>query len=136
MKPKILIGIDPGTKTGLSVYDSEDGDLLKVTSGILIEMYYELLVWVNGKYLIRIEDARKRKWYGSQSNAKIQGAGSIKRDSKIWEEICQYHELNYEMVHPIKGGTKLDANTFKAMTGWEGQTNEHKRDSAMLVYGL
>jgi hypothetical protein len=136
-KPLIMIGIDPGTQTGLSVYDTNKQELIAVKSGTIIEMYYELLEWIESyDHKVRIEDARKRKWFGSNSKAKMQGAGSIKRDCKIWEEICDHHEINYEMVHPIKGATKLDAKTFKKMTGWDKQTNEHKRDSAMLVYGL
>lgn len=134
---KFLVGIDPGTKTGLSIYNKTKGELTAVESGTLIEMYHLLESLDPSSILkVRIEDARKRKWFGNRSNAKAQGAGSIKRDSKLWEEICEYLELPYEMVHPIKGGTKLDADIFKKITGWQGQTNEHKRDSAMLIFGL
>lgn len=136
-KELLLIGIDPGTQTGLSVYDPKNQELIAVKSGTIIEMYQDLLEWHNDHNVkVRIEDARKRKWFGDRSKFKQQGAGSIKRDCKIWEEICEYHNIRYEMVHPIKGGTKLDAKTFKKTTKWEGFTNEHKRDSAMLVYGL
>lgn len=132
----ILIGIDPGTQTGLSAYDPDKQELIFVKSGSLIEMYHELMEWEEVVGRIRIEDARKRKWFGNRSKFKQQGAGSIKRDCKIWEEICQFHELPYEMVHPVRGGTKMNAEVFEKITGWEGQTNEHKRDSAMLVFGL
>ena len=136
-KYEILIGIDPGTTTGLSVYSRDRKELLALESGSLIEMYHLFTSYIKlGNVLVRIEDARKRKWYGNRSNAKMQGAGSIKRDSKIWEEICQYHGVDYEMIHPIKGTTKLDAKTFRNITRWEGRTNEHQRDSAMIVYGL
>ena len=134
----IWIGIDTGVTTGFSVYCDEKKELLEIKSGTLIEMYKELMIWYNSdqEIRLRIEDARKRKWYGARSHAKLQGAGSIKRDCQIWEEICEFHDLNYEMVHPIKGGTKLNAQTFNQITGWEGQTNEHKRDSAMLVFRM
>jgi len=29
----------------------------------------------------------------------------------------------------------VDPNRFKQWTGWEGKTNDHGRDAAMLVYG-
>lgn len=132
----LMIGIDPGTTTGLALYDSEENRLLKVESGSLIAMYHLFLTWNKKKVvLVRIEDARKRKWFGSQSNTKAQGAGSVKRDSKIWEEVCMYHDIPFEMVHPIKGATKWDAKTFKKVTGWSGRTNGNARDAAMLVYG-
>jgi hypothetical protein len=39
------------------------------------------------------------------------------------------------MVRPKKSITKLDAETFKATTGWTERTNSHARDAAMLVWG-
>ncbi len=143
--PKVLyIGIDPGTTTGLALWPKKDFGSLKLMSGPLIEIYQKILrhpFWVghvheSKEILIRIEDARLRKWYGKQSSAKLQGAGSIKRDCAIWEEICNHHGWNYEMVHPIKGGTKWPAKIFNNITGYRGRSNEHERDAAMLVYGL
>jgi len=135
---EILIGIDPGTTTGFAVYDRIREKIVELESGSLIGIYHGFFLKYTdlGTVKVRIEDARKRKWYGNRSHAKMQGAGSIKRDSKIWEEICQYHGVDYEMIHPIKGATKLDAKTFRNITRWEGRTNEHQRDSAMIVYGL
>lgn len=137
MKHEILIGIDPGTTTGFAVYDRQDKQLVALESGSLIQIYHRLLPYTKiAGVLVRIEDARLRKWYGKDSYGKMQGAGSIKRDSAIWEEICQFHGVDYEMIHPVKGATKLDADTFEKVTKWKGQTNEHKRDSAMIVYGF
>jgi hypothetical protein len=82
-----------------------------------------------------IEDARLRKWYGSNSKDKSQGAGSIKRSCQIWEEFFESnYTIDYQFVHPIKGGTKLKADAFKKITGYEGSTNEHGRDAAMLIF--
>lgn len=133
----LYIGIDPGTITGLASWYPEI-KLLTLISGTLIEVSETVkhVLPDTNNYLIRIEDARLRKWFGKQSSAKLQGAGSIKRDCAIWEEICKYHNWNYEMVHPIKGGTKWDANKFKKATGYQEQTNEHKRDAGLLVWGL
>ena len=139
----IYMGIDPGTVTGLALWQSQ-AKSLELYSGTFIEIYARL---INGfsiappdDYLIRIEDARLRKWYGPRDGpgqtGKLQGAGSIKRDCTIWEEVCIFHGWNYRMVHPIKGGTKWSAAAFKAATGYQGRTNGHVRDAAMLVYNL
>jgi len=134
------LGIDPGTQTGLAMWDYTAQQYDEIMSGTLIEML-ERILWFEDihpdfSWQLRIEDARQRKWYGKNAQAKIKGAGSIERDCSIWEEICEFHQWEYEMVHPIKGGTKWDAKTFKTVTGWSKQTNEHQRDAAMLVYGL
>lgn len=140
----ILVGVDTGVKTGVGVWCTDAKKILDVTSGTLIEMYHYINDlhalnpdWrVDKEVFLRIEDARKRKWFGSDSRGKAQGAGSIKRDCAIWDEICQYHNWDYQMVHPIKGATKLKSQQFKQITKWEGRTNEHSRDALMLVYGL
>lgn len=85
---------------------------------------------------IRIEDARLRRWFGKTSREVLQGAGSIKRDCKIWEEFFELHDLPFEFVAPKNNKTKLDAKLFSNMTGCKLRTNEHERDAAMLVYGL
>ena len=64
----------------------------------------------------------------------MQGAGSIKRDAKIWEDFLMDIGVNHEMISPAKNRTKLKADTFKTYTGWENPTNEHSRDAAMLVF--
>lgn len=130
-----IVGIDPGTVTGFSVFSRNEDDLIIVDSGSLIECYEKLMKYKNVCF-VRIEDARKRKWYGNAGRGKLQGVGSVKRDCKIWQEICEYHDIPFELVHPKNNTTKLTADQFKKYTKWEGRTNEHKRDSAMLVYKI
>lgn len=89
---------------------------------------------------VRVEDARLRKWFGKNSNAKKQGAGSVKRDSKIWNDFLEDLKnqsdglLSYQMVAPKHVRTKLTAETFKRLTGIQGRTNEHGRDAWMLIH--
>ncbi|KZS22227.1 hypothetical protein BMY_0045 [Wohlfahrtiimonas chitiniclastica] len=39
------------------------------------------------------------------------------------------------LVSPKSNAKKLDAERFNQLTGWIGQTNNHGRDAAMLVWG-
>lgn len=128
-----IIGIDPGTITGFAIFSKHHIDLIDVDSGSLIYCYEKLIPYKRVCF-VRIEDARKRTWYGNAGRGKLQGVGSVKRDCKIWQEICEHHNIPFEMVHPKNNTTKLNAKAFKAITGHEGRTNEHKRDAAMLVY--
>ena len=91
---------------------------------------------------LRVEDSRKRKWYGKKTKGKDQGAGSIKRDCKIWEDFLttlkevSKGKITFEMLHPIKGGTKIDATLFRKITGIQKRTNEHGRDAYMLIHNF
>lgn len=89
---------------------------------------------------IRVEDARLRKWIPYQKNEKAEagrreGAGSVKRDAKIWEDFLTDIGADFEMVAPKNNKTKVTAAFFKKLTGYQGKTNEHERDAAMLVVG-
>ncbi|EMK02891.1 hypothetical protein LEP1GSC166_1879 [Leptospira kirschneri] len=134
---KILIGIDPGTKTGFAVLNRFTKRLTHVATYSLLDAQQEVLSYIAASVPICliIEDARKRKWFGPNANAKRQGAGSVKRDCKIWEEFCNKNGIPFRLVHPKRGATKIKDTEFRILTGWTGRTSEHARDAAMLVVG-
>ena len=129
----ILIGIDPGVNTGVAVWDGEKLTYCKshniVEAAQLVKEYAD-----NYNIKVYFEDARQRHWFGSSGREKLMGAGSVRRDSQIWETICQVLNIPYQMVAPKDNTTKLSANMFKIYTGWKGTSNEHGRDAAMLVF--
>lgn len=133
------IGIDPGKKTGFAVWD-RDAKYLAEVSTLSITMAMDkvrMMADILGCENIRlfIEDARKRKWYGRTGRERLKGAGSICRDSTIWEDFCKELGVQYVMVAPRCNTTKLNAQQFKAITGWQGLTSNHARDAACLVFG-
>lgn len=132
------IGIDCGVNTGFAVWCINRQKLISVKS---LKIHQAILKIIEakkrgGEIKVYIEDARLRKWFGKDSQLKKQGAGSVKRDSKIWEDFCIDYEIPYQLVNPKDNKTKLDAKTFKTYTKFEGVTNEHSRDASMLVFGM
>ena len=87
------------------------------------------------KVEVIVEDARKRKWFGKDSDVKQQGAGSVKRDAVIWEDFLFDKNIRHQMIHPLKGGTKWSKEMFRAATGYEKQASKHARDACLLVWG-
>lgn len=140
MKYDLIIGIDPGVRTGCAVWDKREKRFLEITTQSIIGVMDDILEYHRKGYKIQIrfEDARLRKWFGDADREKLQGAGSIKRDSSIWAEFCDYHEIDCVAIPPAaqKGLTKMSAEQFQKMTGWTDRTSEHARDAAMIVYGL
>lgn len=129
----IYIGIDPGVNTGIAVWDSRTKQFESIQTTQIAyalgtcEMYRKAYP----STIIIMEDARLRKWFGNSGREQLQGAGSIKRDCGIWEEVFP----NIVKVAPKNNRTKLDSETFKKLTGWQGRTSNHARDAAMLVFG-
>lgn len=138
MKNLLLIGIDPGTKTGLAMYLPNRKSLIHVGTHGILDAMREINQLSAYKHLV-IEDARLVKY--KTSKEKAQGAGSVKRDCSIWQEFCEYNEkysirgFSWEFVRPSKSLTKWNSKQFQAATGWKGRTSEHARDAAMLVFG-
>ena len=133
------IGIDPGKKTGFAVWD-RDAKYLAEVSTLSITMAMDkvrMMAAILGRENIRmyIEDARKRKWYGRTGRERLKGAGSICRESTIWDDFCRELGVEYRMIAPRCNTTKLKAAQFKAITGWQRRTSDHARDAAMLVFG-
>lgn len=132
---KYIIGIDPGVETGIAVKDLESGKLISVSSMKI----HEAMNLPHGKCFVVVEDARKWNGYTKgnfkQMRAKAQGAGSVKRDCKIWEDFLSDTNIPFLMVAPSQKGAKLDAKTFNKYTGWTERTNQHGRDAAMLIFG-
>lgn len=134
-KFKYYLGIDPGVHTGFALYDAEHKSFSIIQcTGIIQAQNWITKFPEQEKLFVRIEDARKRKWFGNAGREQLQGAGSIKRDCQIWQEFLEYMNIPYELVAPKNNKTKLDAKLFSNYTGWKGRTNEHARDAAMLVY--
>lgn len=132
----IYIGIDPGVNTGFAVWDSKQQKLIDAETLTIVSAMERVkgIVKMSPVTLI-IEDARKRVWFGSNSEAKRQGAGSVKRDCMVWEEFCTINQIPHHFLHPMKGGTKLTPEYFRMLTGYTKRTSNHARDAAMLVYG-
>lgn len=133
------IGIDPGKKTGFAVWDHDARYLAEVTTVSITQAMEKVRMMADilGRENIRlyIEDARQRTWFGNSGPEKWKGAGSICRDSTIWDGFCKELGVEYVMIAPRHNTTKLKAKPFKVLTGWQGRTDEHARDAAMLVFG-
>lgn len=137
----LYVGIDTGVHTGFAVWDARGRKLTEVSCLPIHRALQRVRDLWEDERLGRVyfEDARQRKWYGNNTarkdRAKLQGAGSVKRDCTIWEDYLKDLGIPFVAVPPKNNCTKLDDTQFRRLTGWEGRTNEHGRDAAMLVFG-
>lgn len=133
---KYVIGIDCGVNTGFAVWSVDEQKFRCVKSLQIHKALSEVERAFKQEPNIKvfIEDARLRKWFGANSTAKLQGAGSVKRDCKIWEDFCKDLGIPYVLVAPKDNMTKLNAVQFINITNYEGVTNEHSRDAAMMIF--
>ena len=137
------IGIDPGKHTGIAVWNTKGQHFFYIDTLFIHDaLHYVRSFSKEGHDDVRVyfEDARRRQYLPKERNAseyrgKLMGAGSVKRDSVIWQDALTDWGIPFEMVPPRAGATKWDADTFARITGYKGRTSNHARDAALLVYG-
>lgn len=138
--PRIYIGIDTGTQTGVAIYDPATKTLAALHT-VAIHKAMEIVKAYHSDFgdglFVWFEDARLRKWIPEcAGRERLQGAGSVKRDAKIWEDFLKDLGVRYEAVAPKNNKTKMSAEAFKHLTGWKGKSSSHARDAAMLVFQM
>lgn len=139
-KKQYYIGIDPGVNTGFAIWDAKKRELLSLHTLQIHQAFDMLQKCIHGfgkeNIHVRFEDARLRKWFGNAGREQLQGAGSIKRDSTIWEDYLSDLKISFEKVAPKANKTKIDADSFTRLTKYMGRTSEHARDACMLIFGF
>ena len=126
----VLIGIDPGTHTGIAI--KIEGRWHRIETMSIFAALQTVVMYRYDNVLVRFEDARLRTYFGKSEREKLQGAGSVKRDCAIWEEVLTEYAIPFQRIHPryVKATT---AEQFKMLTGWHGQTSIHAREAAWLI---
>jgi hypothetical protein len=131
----LKVGVDPGVKTGVAIV--WDGMYIFIATMTITKAMSTLnLLLLDGAEIeLYVEDPNKRKWYGHKSNAKQQGAGSIKRDYSIWSVWAKENNVKLHPVAPKDVGSLFDNEVlFKDATKWENKCSVHARDAARMVY--
>jgi hypothetical protein len=126
----VIIGIDTGVNTGFAVWDLDNREFLSIAT-LKIHRAMEHVLALKPQ-LVRVEDARKRKVLTNVGPGREQGAGSVKRDAKIWEDFLIDHKVPFQMCVPQN--TKWTSEGFKRLTGYKGLTSEHARVAGVMVY--
>jgi len=134
-----LIGIDPGTNTGLAVV--EHGTLIRVTSMLPCEaedaiMHYRSLETIH----VHVEDTRHLRLPRALQKAGdsyLKGVGSVHAEMRRWEQWLKHRAIPHTMrgLSPKMFRTG-DAAWFARVTGYGGRTNEHGRAAAGLVWEM
>ena len=141
LKPSVVIGIDPGTNTGITVYDCEKKEYIICETMLITNavMIVEKIISTRSPVLITVEDARAI----SGDPSKKLGAGSIRRDCSIWEDYLNEKSsiasngVFYRFVKPLKNPyLKMEPTKWLAFSKYKGKRlpSEHARDSATYIF--
>ncbi len=142
---RLVIGIDPDLiKSGVAL--AKDGELLELQAMAFPQLLESARRWIADKALFVVEDVEhhattyRRSGTNASQHARIaQNVGQVKATARILVECLRHLGAEVQQVKPLAGKrqAKKDANYFAQLTGWQGRTNEDKRDAGMLaLYGV
>lgn len=139
-KPKLryAIGIDVGIINGFSIWDRQLEKLEVVTSCKLFELFIEIQDWQNKTVEdieVFIENPNTWKPFTKPNPSEQQGAGAVKQTYKHIVEFLEFKQIQFTPTKIQGNLKKLNRATFEKYTKWSKVTNEHARDSAMIVFG-
>jgi len=145
--PKIYIGIDPGSHTGLAVYSKADGlKLQTLTFWKTIDYLREHVLPHIGKeaeFLVIIETPQHNTFIYREridpnrlaATLRIaRNVGMNQRDASLLVEFLKLNKIPVEEFTPGPKDHKWPAPYFKHLTGIDtAKTAEHVRDAARFI---
>ena len=127
----VVVGIDPGVRTGVSFYYPGEHRVHSFTADILEAMdavakeHKQMTIFVN------IENPNLRRWYGQTSREVLQGAGSIKRDYSVWVSFLEREGIPFAEIAPKDVGQLTPALARKLTA--KKRTSIHERDAICMA---
>ncbi len=132
----LILGIDPGANTGVATY----------VDGLLTDLEtvqpHRIERLIRGRQPVRVvfEDSRLQShtWTRGKSGAAsakmARNVGQVDAWCSLITAVCADLGVAAHGISPAGKGAKLDAKRFAAVTGWNGPSNEHSRDAAMVAW--
>ena len=133
----LVVGIDTGRNTGLAMWCTQENRIVFMESMAIDEAWERINLLSDDISFVFVEDARLRRWYGENSEAKKQGAGAVKAHAVIWEDYLKRKGIPYKLVAPSKTWKGVNrANIFNKMYPKipTQRHNHHVRDAISLCY--
>lgn len=142
----VVIGIDPGLKTGIAIFVKGGLEELRTISPWEIPALISRQQEDRGIKRVIYEDSRLQshifsahkpgsRALGQAQKLKIaRNVGQIDGWCCLIAQVCAERGITCHGISPAAKGAKLDAKRFEGVTGWQGRSNEHERDAAMVAW--
>lgn len=137
---QIIIGIDPDLeKSGVAILGQEL-QLKNLTFPETVELLRDFQDEIKKVVIEAGWLNKKSNFHGRHGQSKAKGesiarnVGENHATGKLLVEMAKSLGLAVVEVKPTR--TKLKAEDFNRITGWQGRTNQEQRDAAMLIVGM
>ena len=132
----VVLGIDPGARTGVAIYRAGQLDELRTIGPHEID---ELLTELRpGRVIFEDSRLQSHTWSAAPSRAAAakmaRNVGEIDAWCRLITAVCARLEIDAHGISPLAKGAKVKTEAFARITGWTGSSNEHNRDAAMVAW--
>ena len=133
---RYAIGIDPGVNCGFAIYDRQLAELTHCCSLPLHELFDTLKAWSGNGIEVFIENPNTWVQFKGKKtmDSRLQGAGAVKQSYRHIVEFLQDYSIAFKPTKLQGNMKKVSHDYFVKLTGFDGKTNEHGRDAAMIVF--
>ena len=132
----VILGLDPGVHTGLAVF--QRGELVELATISPASIYSALVQWSPKRVIFEDSRLQSHSWTTHAARAAAlkmaRNIGEVDGYCRIIVDYCELLGIMAHGVSPKGKGAKMDADSFRELTGWQGRTNQHERDSAMVCW--
>lgn len=132
----MLIGIDPGMNTGIAHFEA--GKLVRLMTIEPHQIERHLDQWKPAGVVFEDSRLLSHTWTTVKSRAAAlkmaRNVGEVDAYCRLIFTFCAERRIPVLSISPKGKGAKMDHDSFCELTGWFGQTNEHKRDAAMVAW--
>lgn len=137
----VVIGVDPGLKTGVAFWDIGRQQFTMITSGAWWDIYDLLRSQDPCRASMVIEDSSANNFIYSRHGRDVtrrisRNVGMNQAYARLLIDGLRRIGFVVQTIVPHRHRRKLDATTFSRIVQWHGSTDQHGRDAAMLVFGV
>ena len=132
----VILGIDHGIRTGVAVFHGGGLTSLTTIEPHTIRAVLDLhrpsrVVFEDSRLTSPVFSAR-----GNRATAlKIaRNVGEVDAWCRLITLVCAEMQIPAHGISPERKGAKLNSMQFRQQTGWEGKSNQHERDAAMVAW--
>lgn len=132
----VIIGLDPGAHTGLAVF--QNGSLVELATIKPASIYSALVQWQPRRVVFEDSRLQGHAWTTHAARAAAlkmaRNIGEVDGYCRIIVDYCELLGIMAHGISPKSKGAKMDADSFRELTGWTGRTNQHERDATMVAW--
>ena len=134
----VVLGIDPGSSTGLAIFRA--GKLVELRTVEPAGIEAQIIAIKPSRVVFEDSRLQSHTWATAKAMSRAaavkiaRNVGQIDAWCSLVTAICAKYSIPAHGISPKSKGAKTTAEQFEKLTGWTMASNQHGRDAAMCAW--